>query len=677
MAGAGVSHPPIPLASQIIEECRRQCEGVIAPNGLDSLQEYSWWLQHSFHSPADRQSYFRRLIGQEAVSHANLRLAHLLSSKTVTNLVLTSNFDDYISRALHLFGEHHLVCDHPETIQRMDPENDDLQIVHLHGSCWFYDICNLEGEVALRSERPANEASPMADFVDRVLSARSPLVLGYSGWSRDVFMTALKRRLRRGLRFNVYWFCYRRAAIEFLPKEISEHPDVFFVVPDERPPLPASLPPSASSNSAHLRDGAVMSATTVLDTLIRLFQLPAPGLTANPLAFFASYLKRCLPPTDITDTVGRDLYRIGAVVRRIERAQRGLPEIEQKMELLRDAVRRSQFEQVVSIGMEIPAKDLETDEKIEVVETLSLATARIPHDAQLKTSIYLAVIALGNELLHNHIGSPVEECVATALVNLGNESLDNPAEALKNYEEVIRRFGTSEVATVLFQVARAKYNQAYTYEQLKDYDRCLSLYDKCAIEFHEADNVIVRNWAAWARYNHALILGLLKNQAAERAELEALVNEVGVESIPDIQEVIIDSLCRLADDATLGAKRGAAANRQPETVLDLSRAQTFIQRALKIAPENRYVLCTLGYVQFLSFQVPEAEDSIKRAFEVDDQELLDSLLVVVGQHHIPQDDEFLTLIDGIRQTARGLSAHGVALSTPQESGNDIEPLNLN
>lgn len=78
-------------------------------------------VQRAFHSPADRQGYLRSLIEDRFVSQANLRLAHLLLSKRMANLVVTTNFDDFISRSLTIFGEAHVVCDHPETIQRIAP----------------------------------------------------------------------------------------------------------------------------------------------------------------------------------------------------------------------------------------------------------------------------------------------------------------------------------------------------------------------------------------------------------------------------------------------------------------------------------------------------------------------------------------------------------------------------
>ncbi len=71
----------------------------------------------------------------------------------------------------------------------------------------------------------------MASLPDRVLSRRSPLVIGYGGWDGDVIMTALKRRLQSPLPHNLYWFCYRRSDLDSLPPWLKSHRQVYFVVP--------------------------------------------------------------------------------------------------------------------------------------------------------------------------------------------------------------------------------------------------------------------------------------------------------------------------------------------------------------------------------------------------------------------------------------------------------------
>jgi hypothetical protein len=338
------------------------------------MKEYSSWFQKAFHSPADRQWYLRRLIENQVVSQANLRLAHLLLSKKLSNLVITTNFDDFISRSLTIFGEPYIVCDHPETIQRIDPESDDLQIVHVHGTYWFYDCCNLEGEVQARSRRSTQRPSSMADFLDRIFINRSPLVLGYSGWEGDIFMSALKRRLKGELPYNLYWFCYQRSVIQALPNDLTEHPNVFFVVPElsktgsdsRRSPVrraSQSRKPSTGDKASE----AYLDASAALDALVAGLALDAPPLTRDPLGFFAKQLRHSLPPDEGVNK-RPDPYLITKVIKRIERASQNLTATEQKLESVRDAVRRSQYREAISSASTVTDMEMADDQTRDLME---------------------------------------------------------------------------------------------------------------------------------------------------------------------------------------------------------------------------------------------------------------------------------------------------------------------
>ena len=151
IVGAGISRPVVPLASQIVLHCKetaQRYERVVQPEPTSPIELYSTWFQAAYPHPKNRQEYIRRMIEGKSITRANLRLAHLLSEKKVSNLVVTPNFDDFVSRALTLFGIPHVTCDHPHTVERIDPEQRDLQIVHVHGTYWFYDCCNSSYEVS-------------------------------------------------------------------------------------------------------------------------------------------------------------------------------------------------------------------------------------------------------------------------------------------------------------------------------------------------------------------------------------------------------------------------------------------------------------------------------------------------------------------------------------------------
>ncbi|MGH8614480.1 MAG: SIR2 family protein [Gammaproteobacteria bacterium] len=311
----------------------------------------------------------RNLIEKKPITHANLRLAHLLLERTVTNLVITPNFDDFLTRSLQLFGKYHVICDHPKTVERIDHEQADVQVVHVHGTYSFYDCCNLRGEIEGQA-RPSEEYS-MGFLLDQVMYRRSPLVVGYSGWDGDVIMTAIRKRLNQGrLPRKVYWFCYKRTDADKLPEWLRDRglkpdDDVCFVVPEEEAGQgePAGLWSALTAASEPIEAGRgerVLDAQDVFATLIKAFELKPPSLTSDPLAYFAEHLRASLP--DSSDQ-GVDIYFIPKVIEKIERAralERAMAEQGQRteaaLERVLEAVRSSRYSDVVAAARALAAE---------------------------------------------------------------------------------------------------------------------------------------------------------------------------------------------------------------------------------------------------------------------------------------------------------------------------------
>ncbi|HEY0003639.1 MAG TPA: hypothetical protein VGB17_02425, partial [Pyrinomonadaceae bacterium] len=179
LVGAGISHPPIKLAASIEEDCKKVAQKynrTEAPTGDHAIDTYSHWFDKAYPQKNQRRKYLQELIAGNYISQANFRLAHLLLEKKIANLVITPNFDDFLSRALTLFGKQHIVCDHPKMVERIDPEDqDNIQIVHVHGTYWFYDCCNLRSEIAGRAQSSAQTTATMLSLLDNIMWRRSPL----------------------------------------------------------------------------------------------------------------------------------------------------------------------------------------------------------------------------------------------------------------------------------------------------------------------------------------------------------------------------------------------------------------------------------------------------------------------------------------------------------------------
>lgn len=581
MVGAGMSVPSVPLASEIVKQCIAEAgkHSRQVKSFKDPLQSYSHSFEVAFPDPTLRQNYLRELIEGQPISHANFRLAHLLLNNTVSNMVVTTNFDDFLSRALMLFGRPHIVCDHPQTAGRIDHTRDDIQIVHLHGTYWFYDCCNLQGEVEDRASEETAITTTMTSLLNHILWTRSPLIIGYSGWERDVFMQALSRRLHGRLGTNAYWFCYKKSDIDGIPERIRTHPNIYFVVPTEsKPKAPTSVADAALSSSGQLGASAVSEpdeakqpADTVLGRLVRAFELGEPGLTSDPLGFFMRQLQDSLPGDDASDT---DIfYSIKSVIERVRRAQdretqeKGLTT--EVMECIRSAMRRADYRQVINC---VPERDLDRflladlqeladasfkavlelegvgeeelkayDLVIRVCNRLSKVRGGSSVDDRLKIARVLfrkgfrlgeserreeAIAAYGelDQLYRDATEINIREHVARAVRNKGFLlwKLTRYDEAMAQYDEVEGRYGNATELSLREQVVTAMVNKGFTLGELNRTEEAIAVYDKVMQQYGDAAELALREQTAMALRNKGVVLG----KASRGEEAIAMYNEV-------------------------------------------------------------------------------------------------------------------------------------------------------
>jgi tetratricopeptide (TPR) repeat protein len=532
IVGAGISVPPVPLASTIESECRvkaTEWDAQAGPADLSALDNYSYWFARAYEQPIFRQEYLRQLIEAKPISHANFRLAHLLLDHRISNVVITPNFDDFLSRALTLFGKAHIVCDHYRTVERINPEQNDIQIIHVHGTYWFYDCCNLRDEIESRAKSSEQTNSTMAFKLDDIFSRRSPLVIGYSGWEGDVIMGALKRRLQNDLPYNLYWFCYKRSAPESMPEWLRSHPRVFFVVPSPNPPRTPEPSPTDAGLDARLKlapnpEVAAYSATgdrdstlaarIVFDRLLQTFEVQTPALTSDPLAFFADYLRRSLPNDDVEKAQGNIYYSFASVVERLERARQNeiIKESEDQIEKVRDGLRRSQYREAIEQGSKATLAGFNESQLREFMTAMFTAAASLDETSAEEMQGYQLVIQSGDLLSRRNVADDVSrEKVAKALMAQADSLrvLHRSADAIAVYSEVVRRFEQATEPELRSLVAAAMADAGYESLATNDTETALSRFDAMIDRFGSGTETDVRKALARVLVNKGYCLRTL------------------------------------------------------------------------------------------------------------------------------------------------------------------------
>ena len=593
IVGAGLSSPPIPLASEIEEHCRNTAKAYAARDdslGMTAIDRYSHWFDRAYEQPILRQEYLRGLIEGSAISHANFRLAHLLLDKTISNIVVTPNFDDFLSKALTLFGAPPIVCDHPKTVERINPEQPDIQILHVHGTYWFYDCCNLRDEIENRAKTSEQTNTTMAFKLDDILSRRSPLVIGYSGWEGDVIMSALKRRLQSDLPYNLYWFCYKHGVIDSLPTWLKSHPRVYLVTPRANPSLTDvheetaelskrldeaeqlyrkaleiaseaddSLEGISEQRTSPLLESetrgypdrkeeeARLSAQDVLDSLIQSFDLRAPELTTDPLGFFANYLRELLPQDDTEKATSSVYYSFGSVVERIERAKQNetIQANELELEQIRDALRRSQYREAILLGGRVSLNDLNQSQLLELMNAISTAASALKDGSVEELEGYELVNSIADTVSQHDIDEPrVREPVAKALVSKGYRlgTLNRNDEAVATYDEVLRRFGESTEPSLRVHVARALVNKGITLGTMNRSEEAIATHDEVIRRFGDATEQALLDLVARSLVNKGYSLGSLNRNEEAVATYDEVLRRFGENTEPSLREDVARAL---------------------------------------------------------------------------------------------------------------------------------------
>jgi len=542
IAGAGVSNPPIPLAREIEERCKKEAnlyDDTKPPELKTSMDSYSYWMRKAYPTPDELKSFLHGLMEGKPISKANFRLAHLLLDGRLARTVFTPNFDDMLTRSLDIFGERPLVCDHPLTVDRMWIGSENIQIIHVHGSYRYYDCCNSGEEIADRSQDGS-----MSMMMDQTLRDHSPLVVGYSGWEGDIIMSSLKHRLSSArLAIQAFWFCYTRESFNALPAWLANSANVFFVLPEDHvlavaghnAAKPFKQKSQVLQNAASIvgtgdsfpdEKMPTLPANMVLDALVQRFQLPAPEVTKNPLSFYADYLKRLLGTSDPggePDT----FYGFATVIDRVERARDSEAARQpDPLKGFRDAMSKADYRNAIKLAAEIDLESLTQEERAVLVFSLMDASTGLNDNSDGEIAGYEILVSAADLLAVSGSTDPrLRVLVAKALVNKGVTlgSLGRSEEEISVYDEVVRRFVDSKEPELRCQVAKALFNKGVRLGILDRKEEGIAVYDEVLSRFGDSKEPELREPVARALFNKGVTLGSLGRSEEEIA----VYDEVG------------------------------------------------------------------------------------------------------------------------------------------------------
>lgn len=595
LAGAGISYPSAPLAKDIIEHCKDNAkklgrENFQTPLNSTTQDEYSTWFELAYPNRQQRQNFLKKMLFNKPIPPANIKLAHILSNIKITNLVVTTNFDDFLSRSLNIFGIPHIVSDHPHTVEKVNLESEYVQIVHIHGTYWFYDCCNLQSEIVQRAERLLNSNLTMSFFIDSLLYRRVPIVVGYSGWENDVFMQALKRRLQSPLPYNLFWFCYSKESFEALPKWLKENIDVKFVFPivtnsvvendDKNLGIIGDLN-FINNEIEESRKSKLLDAQLVFEHFINIFDIESPYITRDPIGFFVETLKSSFESNN--SEAEKNKYFLEDVISRLERAKDSKEyNTNAFIEDLKELIKKSQYNELISkIVNEYDPKSFSIDEHQLLLSVLLDASENISDNAEgfiivrkiseklytantklvwIKQTLCKALLGEGKNLSDRELYNDAVYCFdqilndqrfkefeflrINALLNkaYAYRSLEKREQEIFLYDEIVKMYSGSSEIKIKRKVSRALFDKCVCLIETEDNEQLLECVDYLAMLYNSESDSYIRKIVARANLTKAI--AFLRQDLYDESfiELEQIISACSNEEEVGFKKLIATSL---------------------------------------------------------------------------------------------------------------------------------------
>lgn len=693
--GAGISRPPVPAAREMIDEWKQMASnnGRVPrlPSGGNptTLDLYEAWFKCACTDNASRQDYMRRKIQDQLVSPANYKLAKIVNHRRLTNIVVTTNFDTFLFKALGYLGADPLLYDHPQTARdRFDMNRSEPQLIHVHGTYLFYDCANLRGQIAEKRQR-------MLDLLEDVLGDRSPIVVGYSGWSEDVFMTALKQRLEssRPLARNVYWFCYRQEELNSQPEWLRTHEAVFFVVPERKSDPAESSATREQQNSTSLSQAAEpnLGAEEIFDRFIDVLKIPPSEVDLDPVKFFISKLKNALP--GFTD------MHVESISEAVKKLRQGYEKLEAVKKKIEEHAYSEAFTLSCALAGEIQNKFLDTELAQDLLALDWTISNALPSASDLLIALYDCIAGLGRWLESRGCSeTAVRASTAKAGASKGVALLDQQKyeEAVAQLDRVIQEFGTDQDHTVLDPVvssivnkgialcrwknpttdcpeakaivalydsvishyqdatdsafreslASAKVNKAFLMSMIGKEEESVQIYDQVIAEFSDAVEPAIREHVARAMINKAFSLGHRYDCESTSASIDLyrrVVREFPSAFRPSMRIKLALAWNGLAFQSLLFAKCQLQKTESPAAALAEARAA--IDEAEKFEPENWMIWGNRAYILFLLGNKPEAREALSHALQIGGEEARQAELGDTAIYPIDVDREFVSWLN--------------------------------
>jgi len=579
VVGAGISSPEVPLASEIIEELEVAISSKERKlmNKLEPSERYSKVICITLNNYRKRWEYFKQKVEKKRISISNLLLALLLTEKKIGKIVITPNFDDFLTRSLSLLNVSHSVYDNIQGIEeRFFLNHEDIQILHVHGVYKFHDICNIVEDIK-------NNTKKFKPKLIKIFEEYPPIVVGYSGWEGDSIMKALKVILsQKKLLNNIYWFCHKNSEVEELPSWLKKSSCVVLITPKKGGTF-LKVEKSEIDGGWQIikKYPKKLYSEEVFVRLLKNFKYKKFKCLSAPLKHYEGFLKTSLPPKNL-----KNIIYHGQIIKEIDIAQLSLKNYNAKINLKIKSLNKlsnNNYKKIILSAIEISHFNLNHTQINSLLKILSSTTfiknfsmnikkilPKINHffnNLQKNNKYYFEIIE--NQLfalvvkaeLYGKLSFKKEEMsiyrsifydyidkknivpmklLKNIIKNIleGISRLKNPTEKLKFLNLILNQFSSLKIPEVQYLIAKSYYIKGKLLKDLSQLDKALNTLEKLDL-YQKFEYLDIKIYHAKSLFERGLIYKKMNVKKESDKAFEKIVNDYKINDCEELKQIVL------------------------------------------------------------------------------------------------------------------------------------------
>lgn len=196
-------------------------------------------------------------------------------------------------------------------------------------------------------------------------------------------------------------------------------------------------------------------------------------------------------------------------------------------------------------------------------------------------------------------------------------------------------------------IASALYRKGIASGSVKDYDKAISCYEDVIRRFGTSNLPVVQQFVTKSIFNKGSIFGKLLLLDKAIPEFQEVLSRVGTSTLPYLQEQVTDALNGLGFGRLLQAK---------QIWVNIAQRQSKLQEALSLfrkaeaSPQSNIeskgiMLGNLAYALWLIGQTEEATDKLKEALMLGGKDIRDAELADTALYPVDSDVSFVALVN--------------------------------